>query len=433
MTTPLELVVIGAGQRAQLAYGPYLAAQPEQARVVAVAEPNPVRRQQFAARFDLDDSQCFESWEALLERPQLAPALLNLTQDPLHVTSTVAALERGYHVLLEKPMAQTPEECVRLTQASERTGRMLQICHVLRFTPFFSALHRIIESGRLGQVISVEHRENIYYWHTAHGFVRGKWGNAQRSGSPLILAKCCHDLDIVYWNHGPVKRLSSFGSLRHFRPEHAPHGAPLYCMEGCPVADECPFYAPRIYSGPPDRWPSAVVSDVHTEEARREALRMGPYGRCVYHCDNDVVDHQVIAMEMESGVSVSMTFMGHSHLGARTIRVDGSRATLRGRFSEMRGEYEIEIHDHLTNTMERVPIVAHAGGHGGGDYALLQSFIEALSNPQQDILTSARNSMESHLMAFAAEEARVTGRVVEMREYRGRVEGVTQQGHSQVA
>jgi predicted dehydrogenase len=330
-------------------------------------------------------------------------------------------------------MAQTPEECVRLTQASERTGRMLQICHVLRFTPFFSALHRIIESGRLGQVISVEHRENIYYWHTAHGFVRGKWGNAQRSGSPLILAKCCHDLDIVYWNHGPVKRLSSFGSLRHFRPEHAPHGAPLYCMEGCPVADECPFYAPRIYSGPPDRWPSAVVSDVHTEEARREALRMGPYGRCVYHCDNDVVDHQVIAMEMESGVSVSMTFMGHSHLGARTIRVDGSRATLRGRFSEMRGEYEIEIHDHLTNTMERVPIVAHAGGHGGGDYALLQSFIEALSNPQQDILTSARNSMESHLMAFAAEEARVTGRVVEMREYRGRVEGVTQQGHSQVA
>ena len=424
MTAPLEIVVVGAGQRAQLAYAPYVEAFPEHVRVVAVAEPHPERRRQFAERFDLGDAQCFESWEELLARPQIAPALLNLTQDPLHVESTLAALERGYHALLEKPMAQTPEDCVRLVQASERAGRILQICHVLRFTPFFSTLHRIIESGRLGQIISVEHRENIFYWHMAHGFVRGKWRNVS-TGSPLILAKCCHDMDILYWNHGRAKRIGSFGSLRHFRPEHAPQGAPVYCLDGCPAADECPFYAPRIYSGPLDQWPSAILSESRTEQARLDALRAGPYGRCVYHCDNDVVDHQVIVMELESGVSVSMTFVGHSHLGARTILIDGSRATLRAQFSEMTGKYDIEIHDHLTNTAEQVPIAARAGGHGGGDFALMEAFVGALRANQPDTLTSARNSMESHLMAFAAEEARVTGAFVPMADYRRRVESAS--------
>ncbi|MEP7198229.1 MAG: Gfo/Idh/MocA family oxidoreductase, partial [Chloroflexota bacterium] len=406
MTAPLELVVVGAGHRARDAYGPYVEQHPDEVRFVGVAEPNPVRRQQFADRFDIDDAMCFESWQELVARPQLAPALLNLTQDRLHVESTVAALERGYHVLLEKPMAQTPAECVRLTQTAERTGRMLQICHVLRFTPFFRALHQIISSGRLGQIISVAHRENIVYWHMAHSFVRGNWRNLATS-SPLILAKCCHDMDILYWNHGPAKRLSSFGSLIHFRPENAPLGAPLRCTDGCPAESECPFYAPRIYAGPDGAWPRAVISETQTVEARLEALRTGPYGRCVYHCDNDVVDHQVISMEMESGASVSMNFVGHAQREGRTIRIDGARATLRGKF--IGGEYALDIHDHVTNRVEHVPLEGAQSGHGGGDFGLMQAFVGALRSNQSDVLTSARNSMESHLMAFAAEQARRDG------------------------
>lgn len=421
MTAPLEIVVIGAGHRARLAYGPYVEEHPDQVRIVAVAEPHPVRRQQFAERFDIADELCFASWEDLLAKPQLAQTALVLTQDQMHVEPTVAALARGYHVLLEKPMAQTPEECVRLVQTAERTGRMLQICHVLRFTPFFSKLHEIIQSGRLGQIISVEHRENIAYWHMAHSFVRGNWRNRALS-SPLILAKCCHDMDILFWNHGPVRRLSSVGSLIHFRPENAPPGAPLYCLDGCPAADECPFYAPRIYPSPTGRWPEAVISDVPTMEAHMQALRTGPYGRCVYHCDNDVVDHQVVAMEMENGVSVSMNFVGHSYREGRTLRVDGSRATLRGKF--IGGEYAIEIWDHWgrTGRVERVLLEGATSGHGGGDFGIMQAFVGALRSNQPDALTSARNSLESHLMAFAAEEARVTGRVVQMADYRREVE-----------
>jgi predicted dehydrogenase len=421
MTIPLDLVVIGAGARAFFAYGPYVGQHPDEARIVAVAEPNPVRRAQFADYFDLGNDRCFASWEELLSRPQLAPAALVLTQDQMHVAPAIAALERGYHVLLEKPMAQTPEECVRLVQAAERTGRMLQICHVLRFTPFFNTLHDIITSGRLGQIISVEHRENITYYHMAHSFVRGNWRNRALS-SPLILAKCCHDMDILFWNHGPVKRLSSFGSLIHFKPENAPAGAALRCTDGCVVADECPYYAPRLYTGPNARWMSRIISETQTDEARLEALRTGPYGRCVYQCDNDVVDNQVISMELESGVSVSMTFVGHSQREGRTIRIDGSRATLRAKFID--GEDAIDIQDHLTNATVYMPVPKAASGHGGGDFGLMKAFVGALRAGHTEALTSARNSLESHLMAFAAEEARATGRSVQMAEYRRQVESV---------
>lgn len=419
MKAPVELVVIGAGHRARDAYGPYVQDHPDEARFVAVAEPNPVRRKQFAEQFDIADEMCFESWEDLLARPQLAPALLDLTQDRMHVPSAIAALEQGYHVLLEKPMAQTPEDCVRLVQASERTRRMLQICHVLRFTSFFSKLHEIVSSGRLGQIISVEHRENIAYWHMAHSFVRGNWRNRALS-SPLILAKCCHDMDILYWNHGPCKRLSSVGSLLHFRPENAPPGAPLRCTDGCPAADECVYYAPRVYTRPEGAWTQATISEIQTPEARMEALRTGPYGRCVYHCDNDVVDHQVVAMEMENGVSVSMNFVGHSQREGRTLRIDGTRGTLTGMF--MPGAYRISIYDHVTNRVQQLELAGANSDHGGGDAGLMRAFVEALRQEHVETLTSARNSMESHLMAFAAEEARVEGTVVHMDDYRRRVE-----------
>ena len=363
MTAPLEMVMVGAGHRARDAYGPFAEQHPDQARIVAVAEPNPLRRRQMAERFDIADDMSFESWQDLMARPQLAPALLNLTQDQMHVESTIAALERGYHVLLEKPMAQTPADCVRLVQASERTGRILQIAHELRFTPFFVKLREIVQSGRLGQIVAVEHRENIAYWHMAHSYVRGNWRN-RASSSPLILAKCCHDMDILFWMFGPVRRLSSAGALMHFRPENAPPGAPLRCTDGCPVEDECPFFAPRLYAGPDGAWPRSVVSEIDSVKARMDALRTGPYGRCVYHCDNDVVDQQSVVMELESGVSISLNFVGHSHREGRTLRIDGSRATLRGKFSE--GDQQMEINDHLSNRSELMPIEYAHDGHGGG-------------------------------------------------------------------
>lgn len=426
MSQSITAAMIGAGQRGFYSYGPYALQYPNELKFVAVAEPNAARRQRFADAHDIPLARRFERWEDLLDEGQLADTLFNMTMDQTHFPSTMAALEAGYDVLLEKPMASRLEHNVQLVQTAERTGRVLQVCHVLRYTPFFSTLHDILVSGRLGDIITVEHRENVVYWHMAHSYVRGNWRNVSVA-APMILAKCCHDLDILYWNLGrPVQRLQSFGSLIHFRPENAPGGATLRCTDGCPVAEDCPYDARRIYltpsPGDPDRigWPISVISEDLSVEGRRHALEAGPYGRCVYHSDNDVVDHQTVNMEFEGGTSVVLFMHGHSHEESRTMRYDGTRATLRGKFDYRNGW--IEIHDHLTNQKEDVEIPATVGGHGGGDFGVVRSFVRAV-NGEEQALTPAREALESHLLAFAAEQARVEGTIIEMDDFRRRAEG----------
>jgi predicted dehydrogenase len=436
------MVVIGAGQRGAFAYGSYAFAHPDEVRFVAVAEPDPVRRRRFAEAHDLDESQCFTSWDDLLARGPLGDAAIVTTQDQMHVAPAVAALQAGYHVLLEKPMAHTLAGCVQLVQAAERTGRVLQICHVLRYSPFWRALHTVLASGRLGEIITVEHRENVAYWHMAHSFVRGNWRNTALS-SPMILAKCCHDLDILVWNlASPVRRLSSVGSLRHYRADQVGPEIPERCTDGCPVEPTCPFSAPGIYlelrpfawlrdeathtgidPEAPQTWPFTVLGPDVSRTGRLQALQTGPYGRCVYHCDNDVVDHQVVTMELESGSSVVLVMHGHSNEEHRSMRYDGTRATLRARFG---AHSEITVHDHATGAVEQIPLEAHGRGHGGGDHGLMQDFVRVLRG-EAEPLTSARVSLESHLLAFAAEEARLTHRVVDMPAFRAQAEAITRE------
>lgn len=426
MVSPLKLILIGAGQRGMDAYGDYVLNHPDEARFVAAAEPVHERCERFANAHDLADENTFSSWEDLLNKPRMADAAIITTQDQNHVEPTLAALRAGYHVLLEKPMASTLEGCTALVRAAEETGRMLQICHVLRYTPFFSKLYEIVQSGRLGDIITVEHRENVVYYHMAHSFVRGNWRNSDES-NPMILAKCCHDLDILYWILGqPVTRLSSVGSLRHFRPDQAPRpDVPLRCTDGCPVTEECMFYAPGIYlehrpwgtEDPKRSWPMSTLAHGDlSHNAILKALQEGPYGRCVYHCDNNVVDHQIVMMETTAKTSVTLTMHGHSHLEGRTMRYDGTRATLEGFFSNEGSG--MQIHDHLTGQTEIIHIDELAGAHGGGDSGLMAAFINSLRSGEQTPLTNARASLESHLMAFAAEEARVNGTVIDMDVYR---------------
>jgi predicted dehydrogenase len=424
MPQALELALLGAGSRGTFAYGGYATMNPHLVRFVAVAEPDLGRLERFASAHHISPEKCFESWEALLAQPPLADGLINATMDQAHVPSTLAALKAGYHVLLEKPMATSAEDCVRLVQTAERSQRILQVCHVLRYTRFWAAIHEIITSGHLGRIINVDHRENVAFWHMAHSFVRGNWGISTAS-SPMILAKCCHDMDILYWNMGaPVRRLSSFGRLSHYRPENAPPGAPMRCTDGCPAQEECPFYAPRLYIREGTDWPINVISLDLSFEGRMKALREGPYGRCVYHCDNDVVDHQVINMEFENDVTLTFTMQGHSHNNVRTMRYDGTRATLRA--SEAADE--IAIYDHLTGNEEMIRPGAVVGGHGGGDTGVMNAFVHALRNPGQAPLTSGRASLESHLMAFAAEQARIEGTMLDMASYRAQIEASVPNG-----
>jgi predicted dehydrogenase len=418
MSQPLTAILIGAGSRGYEAYGPYALAHPDEIRFVAVAEPHDARRARFAQAHAISPERQFHTWEDLLAQGQIADTTLVCTLDRMHIEPTVAALEAGYDVLLEKPMATALADCVRLVQTAEHAGRLLQICHVLRYTAFFSTLHDIVTSGRLGDIITVEHRENVAYWHMAHSYVRGNWRDSQVE-SPMILAKCCHDLDILYWNLGPCARLNSFGSLIHFRAENAPAGAPLRCTDGCPAADDCPWYAPSLYLHDYTGWPVSVISEDASLDARRRALETGPYGRCVYRCDNDVVDHQTVNMEFENGASVVLVMHGHSHREGRTMRYDGTRATLRGQF--YMEQPEIQIHDHLSNKVETIhPSIAFEG-HGGGDAGIMAAFARAVRDPAH-ALTTGRESLESHLMAFAAEQARVNGAIVSMDGFRRQAE-----------
>lgn len=465
MKPPLEAVLVGAGNRGADVFGVWALAHPDHLQVVAVAEPDPTRRESLARAHNIPAERQFATWEDLLVRPQMAQAAIIATQDQLHTGPALAALERGYDVLLEKPIAHRLEECVAIVEAAEASGCRLQICHELRYVPFFQKAQEIVQSGRLGQVITVSHRENVLALHMAHSYVRGNWRRADFA-SPMILAKCCHDLDFLVWMLGArCESLASVGTLSHFRPQNAPHGAPERCTDGCPVADECPFYAPALYlemrpiytamvesadplirlvgkvglanpaavetlarTLPPlsgiagfAREVRAILTDQpESREAVKQALAEGPYGRCVYHCDNDVVDHQIVAMTFEGGVSASLTMHGHSYDESRALRVDGSRATLLGKFGSAR--VVLEIRDHSAARVERFEFADefHSGRHGGGDQALVSTFVTALREDQPDLLTPPRESLESHLLAFAAERARVKGEVIRMGEFRER-------------
>jgi len=472
---PIDAIMIGAGQRGADVYGAYALRNPEQIRFVAVAEPNPERRQRFAKQHEITPDSQFESWEQLVELPQFGQAAFICTQDQLHTAPTLAALHAGYDVLLEKPMATTAEECRQLVDVAEETGRQLHICHVLRFTKHFTKMREIIQSGELGEIVNVSYRENVSWWHMAHSFVRGNWCKKENS-APMILAKCCHDLDILIWMMGQTcEHLSSVGNLMHYRPANAPEGAPKYCLDGCPAENTCPYYAPFIYvdllplwrnyadtaNGFPrlaaraqERapgfikalssvvpmlqtmseyrgWPRSVISQDPTPENLMEALREGPYGRCVYHCDNDVVDHQVVNMLFDApggGASVTLTMHGHSHVEGRFTRIQGSRAELQAGFGY--GGSWIEVNDHRSDRRMRYDTSASTNsGHGGGDDRLMTAFLNSLHENEMRLsqhtfgesashLSTARQSLESHLMAFAAEEARIGQTVVKMSSFR---------------
>jgi predicted dehydrogenase len=453
---PLRAILIGAGQRGAQSYAPYALAHADQIQFVAVAEPNEVRRRVFAAQHSIAAENQFEDWQPLLDRPLMADVALICTQDWQHAAPALAAMRAGYHVLLEKPMANLVNDCRELCAVSRETERQLHICHVLRYTPHFQKMRELLQSGVLGEIIDVDHRENVAFYHMAHSYVRGNWRNKEVT-SPMILAKCCHDFDILAWVLGQSpQKLSSFGELTHFRSDKAPADAPMRCLDGCPAADTCPFYAPNIYlnmapfwSGladtargfsrwsartysenpnliralapfvPPLKqitnyhgWPQTVLSEDPSPESLEDALRNGPYGRCVYHCDNNVVDHQVVMMQMENGATVTLTMQGHSHYEHRSTRIEGSHGRLMAEFGN--GGAWIRIDEHRSDWHSEFDTSANlSDGHGGGDFRLMEYFVRSIREGNfEDVLQGTKEALQSHLLAFAAEDARIQAKVL---------------------
>jgi predicted dehydrogenase len=447
-------VVIGAGDRGGHAYPSYLRKRPDQARLVAVAEPAEARRSAFARRYGVPAEGVFEDYRELLDRPRLADFALIATPDPLHREPALRALERGYHVLLEKPMAQSEADCRELVAAAAASGRILQVCHVLRYAPFFRTLKQIVTSGELGEIVTIQHSENVSYWHYAHSYCRGNWRNSAES-SPMILAKSCHDLDILYWlaEADPV-RLTSLARPNELCEKNKPEGAPAFCIEGCPHADRCPYEATAMYLelrpmlldlektrrphlaaglirlyrryrdtvqklpasvaqklGRREGWPVSVVTSDPSLEGIRAALRSTPYGRCVYQVgDNDQVSSQVVNVLFSNGVNAGFTMHSTSHREGREIRIDGTRGSATGGFYLL--EQSIEVTDHKSGRVRRIRFPASLDPHGGGDHLLFAGFLAALRGEAAPA-TSASQSLQSHVMAFAADRAQREQMVVE--------------------
>lgn len=408
-------LVLGAGSRSN-AYANHLARHTEQGEVVAVAEPDPVRRAAFAEQHRLPVERVFVSWQEALAQPKLADAVIVATQDADHVGPAVGAAALGYHILLEKPIAPTEAETRQVVAAAQAAGVLFAVCHVLRYTPHTVALQRLLADGAIGEVLSIEHLEPVGWWHAAHSFVRGNWRNEGRS-SPMLLAKSCHDLDWLLAVAGrPCQRITSFGSLSHFTRAHQPEGAADRCLQ-CPSAIEksCPYSALRIYLGAIEQgmtdWPVSVITRDCTREGVLAALADGPYGRCVYACDNDVVDHQVVSMEFEGGLTASFTMTAFSTMRGRNTRIFGSHGEI------TTDSQVITIDDFRTGQRRAIDTAVGAddgaaGGHGGGDGALVTAFTAALrAGDPRLVMTTAEESLRSHLMVFAAERARRQGTV----------------------
>jgi predicted dehydrogenase len=405
--------VVGAGLRG-VAYARH-AVRTGAGQVVAVAEADPLRRERFAREFDVPPERVFDDWTRLRDATgggRLADAAIIATQDRMHADPAVLLAGQGYHLLLEKPMAATEPEAERIAEAVERTGVHFAVCHVLRYTPYTAALKALLDGGRIGRLISVQHLEPVGWWHQAHSFVRGLWRSAETS-SPMLLAKACHDIDwLLYLTGQPVRRLSSFGGLAHFRPDQRPAGAADRCLD-CAVEPDCPYSAPRLYLGclgDADRefWPLSAVTTHPTEAAVLDALRTGPYGLCVYAGNNDVVDHQVVAMELADGATVSFTMTAFTPFEQRKTRLFGSHGFIDGDGARLR------LVDFRTGAEETIDVTTGVeSDHVDGDEALVETFLAAVAADDGRLLRSdAATSLASHRVVWAAERARLSRQVV---------------------
>ncbi|MBR2019737.1 MAG: Gfo/Idh/MocA family oxidoreductase [Clostridia bacterium] len=424
----MTYIILGAGSRGKNYAKNITLCGGDRAKLVGVAEPLEERREYMRTTYNVPAENCVLDWTELLSRPKMADAVVISMQDRMHYEPAMKAISLGYHLLLEKPMAPTPEECVEIARAAEEKGVHVIVGHVLRYTPFFNALKNLINSGRIGNVMNIIHIEGVGHIHQSHSFVRGNW-HVEGESAPMLLAKSCHDIDILQWLvDKQFKRVQSFGSLSHFCPENRPEGAPDRCLDGCPHADDCCYNAKTVYIDLPAkrnshfRTVAANAVQNPSDERVMQALRETDYGRCVYAMNNDVVDHQTVNIEFEDDVYATFT-MSAFNQGGRSIRIMGTK----GELSANMKDPEITIYDFATRKTSTVAVSDFSenesitGGHGGGDGGISRAFVELLTeNKSSDSISSGIVSAKNHLAVFAAEESRVRGTVVDVKEYESR-------------
>ncbi|MFW5864261.1 MAG: Gfo/Idh/MocA family protein [bacterium] len=416
----LKLAGIGCGGRT-ITYMNLASQMPEYYEVVAAADPrgNRVERARQASRNP--EFRGFTCDSEILAHPKLADIMIIGTQDDYHVEPCIAAMEKGYDILLEKPIAQNIDAVIDLEARAHELKRRVLVCHVLRYAPFYRKVKDLIDSGAIGDVITMNAIEGVGAWHQCHSFVRGHWAVVEES-NPMLIAKSCHDMDILYWMAGArCRRVSSYGHQSWFNSEHCPKGAPKYCVEGCPIGMECPYNA-MLYATRHRGWLRHVYDheDGASLEQIREWLSHSKWGRCVYQCDNTTVDHQIVSCDFENGVTATFTMTAFDN--GRNIEIQGSKGRLRaGDFVKRRTGHEIIVEEHDGGNTTHYDVSSMVGGysgHGGGDPGLVVGLYDEMTKREpEEMLSALKVSVESHLMGFAAEESRLQKKTVSLADY----------------
>lgn len=427
---PVTAVIVGAGHRAVL-YASYAEQHSDELKIVGVADPVERRRVQARERFGFDERNCFESAEALAARGRIADAVINGTMDHEHVPTGLPLLEAGYDMLLEKPFAVGEEEMWSLVECARRNDRKVMICHVLRYAPFYAEIRKRVAAGEIGEIINGQFTEHVSYHHVVVGYVRGKWRRREQCGCGMLMAKSCHDLDLMAWMKSGVKpvRVASFGCNMQFRPEKAPQGAGTRCLVDCPIEADCLYSARKHYLDHPERWSFYVwaelegAGDITIEQ--KEAYLKGDtiWGRCAWKCDNDAVDHQSVAVDFEDGSTATLNMIGGCSKASRSIHLVGTRGEIQGCIEDQKFVVRhidtrpggAEYTEELVDLNVAGDTTGAFGGHGGGDMRLVADFVRFMRDqPRSTSCTDIDDSVSGHLMGFSAERAREEGRGVEI-------------------
>ena len=423
-----SVAIIGLGSRGQNVYGKYMHAY-EGFNVVSLCDVDKIKLEMSAKRFNVDKNNCFSDDEEFFAKKR-ADVLVIATQDRDHVSECVKALKLGYDVLLEKPISPVESELKELLSTQKKYGGKVVVCHVLRYAPAFTEIKRIIDSGKIGRLIALDWTEQVAYWHQAHSFVRGNWRNDGET-SPMILQKCCHDLDLLqYYANSKANTVYSVGDLAFFNKENKPSGAAERCAD-CKYVSTCPYSAELVYVkqfkdiGSVTGWPFDVVDMTRpiTEESLRKAYRENQYGRCVFACDNNVVDNQKVLLTFENGIKASLTMTGFTGYAGRKatfhgtlgeIELDENRDMLKvSVFGEEKDVYDVRKSEAISIKALIDQKEKDEFGHGGGDGMLITDFYKVLTG-SANAETTLEKSVESHLIAFAAEKSRKSGKIVKV-------------------
>ncbi len=419
-SNPVTAIIVGGGHRA-FTYAELALQSPEKLKIVGIADPNPFRCEKARKTFGFPKENCFSSAEELAAVPKFADAIINGTMDHQHFETAVPLLKCGYDMLLEKPFVVNMQELDELVDIVKEHGNRVMICHVLRYTPFYLAIKERILAGEIGDIISINMSEHVSYHHASTSYVRGKWGNSDVCKTPMLLAKCCHDMDIMMWLMGDIKpkTVSSCGSIFQYKPEMAPEGAGTKCLVDCPHVNTCLYSAKRIYIDNPDRWEFYVWSALEdmenaTIEDKINLLKGdSPYGKCIYKSGNNVVDHQSVMVNFENGATGTHNMIGGASRPLRRIEIVGTKGEIFGEF-EHNDIHVLKINPDPGKEFDEEIIDLSAfcegGGHGGGDLGLAEDFVNFIRGEKPSVsCTTIFDSVAGHKSIFLAEESRLNG------------------------